>query len=787
MFKKRRRSKSTLKNLKDLNFSPPKIKLSPQAKKGITIVCLITFGVISFLSLFDLAGIAGQYLNHLMQIVFGINRWYLPIIVIAIAYFLLRPSKYKFRAANTLGFFVFLFSFGAMVHIFFHADDIMPAAKLGLGGGYVGAIPAYFLVKFLGFWASLVMALALSAISFFLLFDVSLEKISEQTNTLQRWLEKIKTIFGERKLRRVESRRERFNKDAEIAEEIVQAPEFTQRIVEVDQAGSQKPKAIEEEPEEFGETPKEEAEVAVPVAKRRLPKVDLPLDLLDGKTTVPNGGDIKNNKTVIQKTLENFGIPAEMGEAQVGPTVTQYTLKPADGIKLSRITSLGDNLALALAAHPIRIEAPIPGRSLVGVEIPNQATAIVPLKEILASDNFRTRKGNLAIALGKDVMGKPWFVELDRMPHMLIAGSTGSGKSVCINSIIVSLLYQNGPEDLKFIMVDPKRVELPVYNGIPHLLTPVITDVKKTINALRWCITEMEKRFDILSQAGKRNIQSYNDSRIEKMPYIVVLIDELADLMAAAGPEVEAAIVRLSQMSRAVGIHLVLATQRPSVDVITGLIKANVTARIAFSVASLVDSRTILDMAGAEKLLGRGDMLFVTAEISKPKRLQGAFSSDDEIKRVIDYLKERSQPDYVEEVVERLSSPTGFDGAGSGFANDGGDNGDPLLAEAKDVIVRAKKASASLLQRRLRIGYARAARILDLLEEQGVIGPGDGAKPRDVLISSSDGDKMLSADDAEPDFSTDYEAPDELTEFGQDEEDDNIITEEDKSDNKNIF
>lgn len=466
----------------------------------------------------------------------------------------------------------------------------------------------------------------------------------------------------------------------------------------------------------------------------------MPLDLLNAKIGKPTSGDIKNNMLIIQRTLENFGIPVEMGEVNVGPTVTQYTLKPAEGIKLTKITTLSNDLALSLAAHPIRIEAPIPGKSLVGVEVPNQTKAIVGLREVLTGDMFKNRKTNIMIALGKDVSGKVWLDDLSRMPHLLVAGATNSGKSVCLNAIIVSLLYQNNPDDLRFIMVDPKRVELPVYNGLPHLLTPVITEVAKTINALKWCLNEMDRRFEALAKAGKRNIGSYNEMNKDKMPFIVFIIDELADLMVTAGREVEAGIIRLAQMARAVGIHLILATQRPSVDVITGLIKANMPARIAFSVASGIDSRTILDSLGAEKLLGRGDMLFTTAEISKPKRLQGAFVSEQEIKRIINYIKDRGgQPQYIAGITER-QKVKGIAGVGL----DNGEDSDELLAEAKELIINSGKASASYLQRRLSVGYARAARLLDLLEEGGVISPGNGSKPREVLISREQYDNMIS-------------------------------------------
>ncbi|NQU77249.1 DNA translocase FtsK [Candidatus Falkowbacteria bacterium] len=473
--------------------------------------------------------------------------------------------------------------------------------------------------------------------------------------------------------------------------------------------------------------------------KRKKVRIDLPIDLLGKRTDKALSGDIEKNKLVIKKTLDDFGIPVEMADVKVGPTVTQYTLKPSEGVKLSRIITLQNDLALALAAHPIRIEAPIPGKSLVGIEIPNQTTATVVLRELLETKEFKKRENNLTIAVGKDVAGQPWLADLGKLPHLLIAGATGSGKSVCLNSIIVSLLYQNSSEELKFILVAPKRVELTTYNGIPHLLTPVLTDVPKVISALKWTVGEMERRFYVLSEAGKRDIKSYNETVQVKMPYIVFAIDELADLMTAASAEVEGLIIRLAQMSRAVGIHLILATQRPSVDIITGLIKANIPARIAFSVASLIDSRTILDMSGAEKLLGRGDMLYISAELSKPKRLQGAYLSDREIEEVIRYLRERSEPDYNQEIVE-TNVKTGNFGRTSGV--DLGSD-EELYEEAKEVVMQAGKASASLLQRRLRIGYARAARLLDLLEEDGMVGPADGAKPREVMIKNEEGEEEM--------------------------------------------
>ena len=381
--------------------------------------------------------------------------------------------------------------------------------------------------------------------------------------------------------------------------------------------------------------------------------------------------------------------------------------------------ALQNDLALALAAHPIRIEAPIPGKSLVGIEVPNQRVATVTLRELIESKNFQKRESPLSIPLGKDVSGLSWVIRLEKMPHMLVAGATGSGKSVCLNTIITALLFQNGPDDLKLILVDPKRVELTAYTGIPHLLVPPITKVDDTVNALKWTVREMDRRLDILSKFGARDIDAYNKRAEERMPKIVIVIDELADLMNTNGREVEATIVRIAQMARAVGIHLVLATQRPSVDVITGTIKANIPGRLAFAVASQTDSRTILDIAGAEKLLGRGDMLFTCAELSKPKRIQGAFISSDEVERVVNFLKEDGTPDYNFAITEITKAGTVFDEAS---------DDEPMLEEAIRVILEGGKALL-YLQRRLRVGYGRAADDRSA-RRKGVVGPGDGAKPR---------------------------------------------------------
>lgn len=476
-----------------------------------------------------------------------------------------------------------------------------------------------------------------------------------------------------------------------------------------------------------------------------------PLSLLVQTQEKPEFGDIKATANLIQRTLSNFGINVEMDEVSVGPTVTRYALKPAEGVKLSRIEALEQDLALALAAHPLRIEAPIPGRSLVGIEVPNKGKATIRIASLLADEGFANPKFQLPVALGKGVTGKVHFANIAKMPHLLIAGATGSGKSVTVHNMIISLLYRHTPETLRFIFVDPKRVELTLYDKIPHLLTPVIKDPKKAILALRWAGKEMERRYDILEHNVVRDIHSYNEKIVkpayenvdpnidpttlpEKLPYIVIIIDELADIMQAYPRELEAAIVRLAQMSRAVGIHLILSTQRPSVNVITGLIKANIPARLALQVSSQIDSRTILDTTGAESLLGAGDMLYIDGEMAKPTRIQCAFISEDEVKKVVAYLRK-----HTEDVFDELdlgdgpatSDKTIFD------VGLGGDADDDMYEEAKRVVIEAGKASTSYIQRKLRVGYSRAARLMDLLEEKGVIGPADGAKPREVLVAGA--------------------------------------------------
>ncbi|MBI5135610.1 DNA translocase FtsK [Candidatus Uhrbacteria bacterium] len=719
------------------------IQMSEQTKEGILSVLFFSIAILLTLSLTDSAGAGGRSLDGALAVVFGWVRVVLPVAAAVMGYSIARGYFPTVSWRVRVGFVLLLV--GALPGL-----GMLDQNGDSLRGGIIGAWAAQRLQESVGPIIAAVIVIVMVVVASILITDRSWELL-RTIGRMVKWGMQSMGASLRRAMLRSPMRDELVSDpgDQEGAEEKEEsAPRqlrsgFLRRTLTSAQHPS---KPVEEQ---------RPAEQPLTSTRKRRTAITpcYSVDLLESQTGSASSGDTARAMSIIEKTLKNFGIEVEMGQWRVGPTVTQYTLKPAEGVKLSQITALHNDLALALAAHPIRIEAPIPGKSLVGIEVPNQRIAIVRLKNILTSPEYqelsKQSQSPLLFALGQDVAGAPWIGDLARMPHLLIAGATGSGKTIMMNTLIMSLLYRNTPEELRLLLVDPKRVELPVYNGIPHLVTPAITDVRKTINALRWLIGEMDRRFDELSRTGHRDISSYNAKEERGMPYLVAIIDELADLMSTAANEVEAAIIRLAQMARAVGIHLVLATQRPSVDVITGLIKANITARIAFSVASTIDSRTILDQPGADKLLGRGDMLFLTAELSKPKRIQGAFITDAEIKQVTEFLRSKGGAQYDETVVERPAAGT----AGGAFSED--DRGDPLLAEARDLIVRSGKGSASMLQRRLKVGYARAARLLDLLEEQGVIGPADGAKPREVLIAANGGDTMSS--DEEDQLSTDDE------------------------------
>ena len=438
-------------------------------------------------------------------------------------------------------------------------------------------------------------------------------------------------------------------------------------------------------------------------------------------------GDLESSARILEDTLQDFGIEAKVVNISKGPVITRYELQPAPGVKVNKITALSDDIALTMKATTVRIVAPIPGKSAVGIEVPNQSMSLVYIKEVLESSEYQKKAqfSKLAIALGKDISGKAVVAELGDMPHLLIAGTTGSGKTVCVNSLIMSMIYNATPDELKFIMVDPKMVELAIYNGLPHLLCPVVTDAKKAQGALSWAVNEMEQRYKILAKATARNIDAFNKKSDEKLPYIVIIIDELADIMLVSQQDVENAITRLAQLSRAVGIHIILATQRPSVDVVTGVIKANFPARISFKVASKVDSRTVLDMNGADKLLGKGDMLFLQPGREKPIRVQGTLLTDSEIEKVVSMVKQQREPFYDDEILEQQKK---------GVSGRAGFDKDEFFDEAVKMVLETGQASVSMLQRRLRLGYTRAARLIDAMEEEGVVGSFRGSKPREILI-----------------------------------------------------
>jgi len=708
--------KKLLKKNKKSKIKTKKLSLHSDTKKGILVVISFTLAIISSLSFFDGAGTFGKYFFKASQLSFGKGFFLIPISFVLIGLAILIPNlnfhKNRKPVYRTIfiGMFIFIFSILGIFHV------------LGVetnSGGYLGMAIGYPLNNLFGFWASLVVLTSLIIISFLITFNISLISVKKEEDEAQ-----VVSPPNEVVPNKKEKRIGLWNRIKEKTKKTEKQDDYF--LGKSSQEEKSKPVSNLSVDDKL---PKTTTVRSNSLSNFKLPK----LDFLEKDKGQPTSGDIKANLNIIKRTLEDFGIEVEMAEVNVGPTVTQYTLRPAQGIKLAKITGLHNDLALALAAHPLRIEAPIPGRSLVGIEIPNSSMVLVRLRNLLERPTYQESPSKLTFALGRDVAGHPVFAELSKMPHLLVAGATGTGKTIALNNLIISLLYRNSPKDMKLILIDPKRVELTAYNSIPHLLTPVIVQPDKANGALRWAVSEMERRFKVLQEANKRDIAGYNSTAPEGeiLPYIVIVIDELADLMSSYGREVEGTIVRLAQMARAVGIHLIVSTQRPSVEVITGLIKANITSRMAFQVASQIDSRTILDMAGAEKLLGNGDMLFLAGNSAKPRRVQGAFVSEKEVKKVTDYLRESSQPEYVEEVASS-SEPKHQISIGSNSQESNEE--DELLEEAKELVIQAGKASASLLQRRLRVGYARAARLLDVLEEQGVVGPADGARPRDVFV-----------------------------------------------------
>ncbi|OHA14097.1 MAG: hypothetical protein A2909_02775 [Candidatus Tagabacteria bacterium RIFCSPLOWO2_01_FULL_39_11] len=710
-------------------------ELKQETKHSIFAVVFFTLSLILLFASFGKAGLAGSSLYNLFGRMFGSGFFFIPIIFFLLGVSFLSSFRPHLLFINFIGSVLFLAGSLGIAELMFGNRT----------GGLVGYLIIFPLVKFFDTIATFLFLAAILFISLLIIFNTSLQIKSNKKDQED---EKKGLLINKEGVPPLD-------KKIGIFSSLKDRISFRAKPEENRNTGESEKKqqtAIKEGIVREGDS----FEIGSSKEKTKIKKDPglPPLELLEGDRGKSSFGDIKANANIIKRTLYNFGIAVEMGEVSIGPSVTQFTLKPAEGIKLSKIVALQNDLSLALASHPLRIEAPIPGESLVGIEMPNKSVSIVGLKNILNSPEFQESPNPLIAAIGRNVSGRAVFADLAKMPHLLIAGSTGAGKSICIHAILASLLYKNSADNLKLLMIDPKRVELTVYNGIPHLLTPVITEPKKAIMALRWAAKEMERRYEIFSQKKVRDINSYKMLALKKndgegeMPYIIVIIDELADIMALYPRELEASIVRLAQMSRAVGIHLIVSTQRPSVEVITGLIKANITSRIAFQVASQVDSRTILDMAGAEKLLGNGDMLFLPGNVTKPFRIQGAFVGEKEIKRVVDYLEDEysslEEPDLKSLPGDGGDLNLNFEKdkpEGRSIFRDlkeDGEDEDELYEEAREHVIKAKKASSSYLQRRLKIGYARAARLLDILEERGVVGPQDGSKPRDVLVSSDE-------------------------------------------------
>lgn len=711
------------------------IKVKPAIAREIWAIVYLAIGILTILSMQGAFGLIGEVWLKILGPIIGWGVYIIPGVFILLAMMMFFSKQVHFGATRTIGFVFFVVSILSVLHLSVPIESIHDYAALGRYGGYTGFVTNFLLLEVLGVGrvAATIIFVAMFLVSLLLIFELSL-------------LEIFKALIPDIRI----DMPKKDEKDDRLHKKILDEDQPEIFIHKTLINGKQQPKGnkiYEDEDEEkvvkdriiindrkVSEVEKvlsaNEAKTEADDYEWEFPSLDL---LKEGYSNVTVDDKIlmENAEKIKQKLLQ-FGIEVAMHEVNVGPTVIQYTLKPHEAVKLSRITALKNDIALALAAERIRIEAPIPGKSFVGVEVPNSFRALVYLREILESPEFKSSKSKLTLPLGRTVSGSPVVADLDPMPHLLIAGATGSGKSVAMNTFLLSLLYQNSPKDLKMILIDPKRVELRSYNSIPHLLSPVIQDPEKAVISLRWVVAEMTRRYCELSDKKVRNIAEYNVVKdIHKLPRIIVVVDELADLMMAAGKEVEASICRIAQMARAVGIHLIIATQRPSVDVITGLIKANIPSRIAFAVASQIDSRTILDGAGAEDLLSRGDMLYLATGKNKPTRIQGIFVSTDEIEKVTNRVKLTVEPDYDNTVTSNETAHQRLNGIPDSKE---GMSEDEMYEAAYELVLETKKASASLLQRRLKLGYARAARLIDLLEENGVVGPADGAKPRRILI-----------------------------------------------------
>ena len=721
--------------------------LTKETYRGLYFVISVLIIILSVLQM----GFVGRFFDSLFKYLFGSFSYILYIIIVAtpIYYIMNKKIKTPVIVVTLLVLIDFLFQLilvGNSESTYISFTEIYNGKVLTYGGGLISYYPVKFLIYLLSYYGSLLVVISAIITSIFLYFNINHrtlvlrlkhqivdafdknEYVDEEHDEYLEFDEEIIDDYNYVDIKKENSNEQRYNniKDKDLVVDIREfkeepEEELVQRVTRK-QAKSKEVKSVDVVEESLNEAVSEES-----YDNYQLPPITL-LNSPVKKQTITKGDVVEKSK-ILQSTFNNFGIEVKIVKAIVGPSITQFQILPTPGTKVSKIVNLSNDIALNLAAKDVRIEAPIPGKSLIGIEIPNTVNELVTMKEVFVNDEDNSP---LSVALGKDVSGESIFTRIDKTPHLLIAGSTGSGKSVCVNTIITSILLKNKPDKVKLIMIDPKMVELSIYDGIPHLLTSVVTDPIKAADVLHKVVLEMENRYREFARARVRNMEGYNkiaakDPDYKELPYIVVIIDELVDLMMVSSKEVEESIARIAQKARAAGIHMIIATQRPSVDVITGVIKTNIPSRIAFAVSSSIDSRTILDKSGAETLLGKGDMLYLSADSSKPVRIQGAFLSDEEVEKVVDYVKSQSEAQYDPNMTP---SEVSTQGGGSTSADDV----DPLYKEVLLFIAKTQKASASLLQRRFKIGYNRAARIIDMLEEDGYIGPVDGSKPRKVFL-----------------------------------------------------
>ena len=761
-------------------------------EKNILVVVMIVISILLAVLIYTKAGWVGEHLSPILGGIMGWMKYILPIGCFVLAIYTAKEEQSK-QVGKGMQYIIFLICVASILSVYQiskgkinlngEIDQILAEAynlgSVNLGGGIIGALVAVPLTNLIGTAGAVILTAGIAMINLIFIFGIKpVEMIREM---IENWKERREERYEEddeeesdeilvenKKEKRKKKQKEKIQKQEKEEIELPMEDQITINLNEREpnrkkykqdkddlvpltkESKEQEvahPNTIEANLFKQEQEQKEEKTKEVLVLEHTLTTEEEhyefpPIEFLsEGEGRVIKGGKkaLADTATKLQKTLYSFGVSAKVENVSVGPAITRYEIKPAEGVRVSKIANLADDIALNLAAESIRIEAPIPGKQAVGIEIPNKENEIVHLRDIIETEKFIEHKSKLAFALGKDVAGEEVVTDIAKMPHVLIAGSTGSGKSVCINTLITSIIYKAKPNEVKLLMVDPKVVELSVYNGIPHLLIPVVTDPKRAAGALAWAVQEMVNRYSLFASKGVRDVKGYNDA-IEKeggtgkLPQIVIIIDELADLMMVAAKDVEDAICRLAQMARAAGMHLVIATQRPSVDVITGIIKANIPSRIAFAVSSQVDSRTILDMVGAEKLLGKGDMLFYPSGASKPTRVQGAFVSDKEVEKIVDYLKSNGgEATYNEDIIESIEKANSTDKELEQMEDD--DDTDPLLMEAIDTVVETGQASTSFIQRRFKVGYARAGRIIDQMEERGIISGYQGSKPREVLMT----------------------------------------------------